>query len=322
MKGYLYVLFNDVYKMYGEHVYKLGRTINEINRMRSYTTPFKDKSKYLYVSEQFDNCVHAERVLFWLLRHRRIKKEREFFDITLDGAINIIKRLESLDKKVISILYERILHSICPEQLVERVLNGEEMLDSEYDEKIKDPFEYLERFRFRPKNPSMYPNWVPPEEYNLNKLLFPKTNCDSDSDTELETTKQVSQNNIESENCKISTDNEVCQPESFVTDPHLHCKDDVIDLSVEFKNKVSMNDNVIIELIPEVANESLVPKPKRKSSTKTPKIKRSTQPTDREPDVSVVTKSLKRVKLNDPEDSTDVEYRPRQGSGVCKIEEF
>lgn len=172
MRGYLYILYNPVYDMYGEHVFKLGRTINEISRMRSYTTPFKDKSEYKYVSQQFDNCVHAERVLFWLLRHRRIKKEREFFDVELDGAITLIKRLEEQDKKVISELYHRVLYSICPENLVERVLNGEEMTDPEYDEKIKDPFEYLERFRFRPKNPAMYPGWVPPEEINFNTLLF------------------------------------------------------------------------------------------------------------------------------------------------------
>jgi hypothetical protein len=270
MKGYLYVLFNEVYKMYGEHVYKLGRTINEINRMRSYTTPFKDKSKYLYVSSQFDNCLHAERVLFWVLRHRRVRKEREFFDISLDGAIEIIKRLEALDTKVISELYYRLLHSVCPEHLVERVINGEDMQDSEFDEKIKDPFAYLEKFRFRPKNPAMYPGWVPPEEMALNKLLYFKSIDDDSQDDDLQSAISASAQS------SVYTDRD----RSWAARPKdLECNQTLSEdkLSSDFKNSCSVQETVVIEDVTESVSASaelmevddefsttLVVKPKRR----------------------------------------------------------
>ena len=82
-KGYLYILFNESYKHYGDSTYKFGRTQNLRNRIFTYNTSFVHDSKYLHTSREFKDCIEAERVLFFLMKEYRIKNNKEFFKIFL-----------------------------------------------------------------------------------------------------------------------------------------------------------------------------------------------------------------------------------------------
>jgi hypothetical protein len=171
--GFLYILYNELYKSYGPNVYKVGRSVNLKNRMNSYTTPFIDPSKYLYVSRKFDDSVKAERVLFYLLKVYRIRDQREFFDLALDSIITTIKRLENLKDHTINRLYSCIVNNICSSRMITNLESDEDY----YDTIIKDLSnvdEYLNQFRFKPRNPEQYKpyGYIPEEEKAFNILLI------------------------------------------------------------------------------------------------------------------------------------------------------
>lgn len=173
LSGYLYILYNDIYKSYGPNVYKVGRSVNLKNRMNSYTTPFLDKSKYLYTSRKFEDSVKAERVLFYIIRSYRIKDQREFFNLPLDSIIKSINRLENLKDHTISRLYSNIIHNVCSNRMINNIESDEDY----YDTIVKDLSsidEYLNQFRFNPKNPELYKNlgYVPSEEKEFNILII------------------------------------------------------------------------------------------------------------------------------------------------------
>ena len=67
-KGYLYILYNESFKSYNNTVFKFGRSENPKNRISTYNTGFIHDCEYLYVSRQFNNCIEAERVLFFLMQ--------------------------------------------------------------------------------------------------------------------------------------------------------------------------------------------------------------------------------------------------------------
>lgn len=173
LSGYLYVLYNDIYKSYGANVYKLGRTVNLKNRMGNYTTPFINASEYLYVSRKFEDSVKAERVLFYILRVYRIKDKREFFDLTLESIKKTFDRLSNLNDNTIDRLYSLIVTGICSQRVIENLESDEEF----YDKIIRDANrmdEYFNQFKFRPQNPEFYKKWgyIPEEEKSLEIMLI------------------------------------------------------------------------------------------------------------------------------------------------------
>jgi hypothetical protein len=78
--GYLYCMFNPMYKYYGENVKKCGNTINIDKRKNQYTTSYLEESEYLLTSEQFFDKTFAETLLFYYLNDYRMRNTREFFD--------------------------------------------------------------------------------------------------------------------------------------------------------------------------------------------------------------------------------------------------
>jgi hypothetical protein len=170
--GYLYILYNSIFKQYGDDVYKLGRTNNLNNRLKNYTTSFIEPSSYLYTSRVFHSSIKAERILFFILRKDRIREKREFFHIQLDQAISTIKQIESCTELQLNRIYNKIIKKICPYDILDK-LNDEDyykQLDFDYSNITA----YLEKFRFRPKDPSKYKlyNYVPPEDIEFNTLLI------------------------------------------------------------------------------------------------------------------------------------------------------
>ena len=170
--GYLYILYNSVFKEYGDNIYKLGRTNNLDNRMKSYTTSYIEPSKFLYTTKEFNDCIQAERILFFLLRQHRIREKREFFKCKLEDIIEVIKKIEDCTVNQINKIYNKIVSKICPDDIMDR-LNDEEYykyLDFDYSD-IKA---FLEQFRFKPSDPSRYKmyNYTPVQSSELNYLIY------------------------------------------------------------------------------------------------------------------------------------------------------
>lgn len=150
--GHLYCLFNKMYLTYGEDVYKLGHTGNPAKRITDYMTSYIDDSEYKYVSERrFENSLKAERVLFFLLRRNRIKKNREFFRVPLDDVIDTIKRVEAIPVEKIDKIYKIILNEYCSDRVFENVEETSHYLDC-----LVSPDVFFEQFKFQPKNPDTY----------------------------------------------------------------------------------------------------------------------------------------------------------------------
>lgn len=169
--GYLYILFNSIFKQYGEDIYKLGRTNNLNNRLKNYTTSFIDASSYLYTSRVFHSSIKAERILFFVLRKQCIRDKREFFNIQLENAISTIKRIEECTETQIDRIYNRIIKKICPYDILDKLEDEDYYKQLDFD--YSDITEYLEKFRFRPSNLSRYKsyNYIPPEHIELNTLM-------------------------------------------------------------------------------------------------------------------------------------------------------
>jgi len=171
-KGYLYILFNPIFKKYGDNVYKLGRTVNLSNRLKSYTTSFIEPSNFIYTSKCFHSSIKAERILFFVLRNYRIRDKREFFNLDLNTIIVTIKQIEDCTENQIDKIYHKINKKICPNDILDK-LNDEQYykhLDFDYS----NINTFLEQFRFKPSNPQSYKfyNYVPPQIIELDKLLY------------------------------------------------------------------------------------------------------------------------------------------------------
>ena len=177
-KGYLYCIYNDAFKSMGDHVYKLGRTKNLKNRIASYSTYYPTPCTYKYTSGSrvFDNSLKAERTLFFILRKHRLSKKREFFDCELSIIKDTFDRVCKFTDIMISQMYKAIINDICPPDILERIEKGNDLSNKEWFEyekgNIDSIYAYLEQFRFKPKNPSMYPTYVPPHLTEINKLIL------------------------------------------------------------------------------------------------------------------------------------------------------
>ena len=79
VNGYIYILWNDMYKIYGNNVFKIGRTTDIQKRINCYTTAYIKPSEIKYISIKSDNYVLAEMLIFGLLKNSRIVNNREFF---------------------------------------------------------------------------------------------------------------------------------------------------------------------------------------------------------------------------------------------------
>ena len=183
--GYLYCLFNKMYTAYGSDVYKLGHTCNPSQRINDYMTSYIDESEYKYVTERrFENSLKAERVLFFLLRRNRLRKNREFFCIGLAEIIDTMKRVEAIPMEKIDKIYKIILNEYCSERVFENIEDSVHYLDC-----LVSPDVFFEQFKFRPKNPEMYRKfgYIPERDqdwYDLQGKLYNKFTDAENADDE------------------------------------------------------------------------------------------------------------------------------------------
>jgi hypothetical protein len=92
--GYLYCLFNPMYKYYGENVKKCGNSIDTDKRKGQYTTSYLEESEYLLISEQFIDKTLAETLLFYYLKDYRIRNSREFFDCDIQNVRDAFEKVK------------------------------------------------------------------------------------------------------------------------------------------------------------------------------------------------------------------------------------
>ncbi len=94
-------MYNDVYKLYGENVYKIGRAENVNKRFGSYCTSYLDNSKMIYKSNKTKYDRITENLVFNLLSSYRIKKKREFFkcdtNLIIKSIDEVIKHVNHTD---------------------------------------------------------------------------------------------------------------------------------------------------------------------------------------------------------------------------------
>jgi hypothetical protein len=194
-QGKLYILFHETFAQYGENIYKIGRSVDPKDRMKNaYTTPFLTNAKYLYTSSEFDDVVRAERILFFLLRRERIRDRREFFEISLERAIAVIKRLERLEGEIPFVkLYALMSLQLIPYGMIKQLQTGEaaaeyiDRLNPEEFDRSLDMDTWFEQFRFRPSKPEVYKQmgltFITAEDADINKLMsFLSKSVEEDED--------------------------------------------------------------------------------------------------------------------------------------------
>lgn len=111
--GYIYILFNEMYKFYGDDVYKLGKTNNIAKRLHGYVPSYIKHPEVKYLSKKVINYSLAEKMVFEKLKAFRIAKNREFFKITnLTETIiiidDIIDNINNMDDDELITAYENI----------------------------------------------------------------------------------------------------------------------------------------------------------------------------------------------------------------------
>lgn len=177
--GYLYCLYNNAFKSFGESVYKLGRSGNLDNRLASYTTYYVEPSQFIFTSKTYDrkfkDCIKAERVLFYILRKYRVSNKREFFQCEIDIIKDTFERICKFSNEMIDAMYKAIIAKIVPHDIIERI-EREEIDDKEWFQyergNMDSILSYLEQFRFKPKDPSKYPGYISPVEEEMNKIVW------------------------------------------------------------------------------------------------------------------------------------------------------
>lgn len=92
--GYIYVLHNPAFEMYGDNVYKIGCSLDPRKRKKDFSTMYVSASTIVYVSPKFPNKLQAERKLFELMKEYRFVGNREFFDLELDKIIENVKKIK------------------------------------------------------------------------------------------------------------------------------------------------------------------------------------------------------------------------------------
>lgn len=154
-QGSLYILHHHSFAQYGTDVYKFGLSTNLEQRLKSYTTSFLDKARFLYTSKTFHDCHKAEKILFAVCEQERIQRNREFFKMSLEKAVGIIKNLEQMSEQELDLLYKRIVNNLLPDhvkyslrneahKIKERPLNAQ-------GKTFTNVHDLLDSFRYTPK---------------------------------------------------------------------------------------------------------------------------------------------------------------------------
>jgi len=94
MKGIIYILSSSIFR---ENIYKVGRSRNFTNRLRSYKTSF-GTDPIIHMEKEVNNDELIEKLIHIKLRKFRFKDKsdkyaREHYNIGLDDLINKINEI-------------------------------------------------------------------------------------------------------------------------------------------------------------------------------------------------------------------------------------
>jgi len=94
-EGYIYILYNPIYKTYGDNVYKIGRSIDIYSRLKGFTTSYIEPStvKFSLFSKYF---IKLEKRVHKNLNRYRINLKREYFNCDLDLIVKTIEQENKL----------------------------------------------------------------------------------------------------------------------------------------------------------------------------------------------------------------------------------
>jgi hypothetical protein len=104
--GFIYIIYNEMFKFYGANVFKIGKTKD----IASYVKPVQVK----FLSTLCTNCHLAEKLVSMKLNEHRMAHNREFFDVELDSAIACIEDVVAIVNADITETQEQlVICSIC-----------------------------------------------------------------------------------------------------------------------------------------------------------------------------------------------------------------
>ncbi len=95
-EGYIYVLFNEMYKYYGPNIYKIGESNNCQKRLKGYVTGYIDNPIIVYQSPFLPDSELAESLIFRKLSDYRVRTNREFFRCEIDLIRKTIDEVSEL----------------------------------------------------------------------------------------------------------------------------------------------------------------------------------------------------------------------------------
>jgi hypothetical protein len=98
-QGFLYCLHNEIFKFYGDDLYKCGNSIDTDKRLCQYTTSYPMPSEILLTSDSFFDKSFAETLLFYYLKDFKFKPNREFIKCDfkiIENAFHKVKQFFSI----------------------------------------------------------------------------------------------------------------------------------------------------------------------------------------------------------------------------------
>lgn len=121
-EGYLYCIYNKMYDVYGDNIYKLGN-MKSMRRMNSYVTPYLDPIEIKLVSNKIVDKNMGEKILFDILNKYRCKPNREFFNCDLEIIKKAIEDVELIFKNKPIEKLQELYGSISREQKINNMIS-------------------------------------------------------------------------------------------------------------------------------------------------------------------------------------------------------
>lgn len=92
--GFIYCLHNEIFKFYGDNLYKCGNSIDTDKRLTQYTTSYPEPSNILLTSNSFFDKSFAETLLFFHLKEHKFKPNREFINCSFDIIVDAFNKVK------------------------------------------------------------------------------------------------------------------------------------------------------------------------------------------------------------------------------------
>ena len=148
-EGYLYCISNSIHSVYSTDIYKLGNTINMIDRIKSYNVSYFEKMNiHLLLEVPFKFMF--ETMIFIKLNEYRVKTKKEFFTNykTIETEFAKIKELINSNDPITSIekYYKYVINSRTFFRMTEKIT---------LNKKLKynlEPKNYLDNYKNKIKN--------------------------------------------------------------------------------------------------------------------------------------------------------------------------